>query len=61
MTTTTQNVRQQTAVKKVSVKKRTSALKVALRAIYWIIVFAVIAVVGFIAFEAFWTYYSNSR
>ena len=60
MTTTTQNVRPQTAVKKVS-KKRTSTLKVALRAIYWIIVVAVIAVVGFIAFEAFWTYYSNSR
>ncbi|HCU66115.1 MAG TPA: hypothetical protein DF774_10185 [Rheinheimera sp.] len=61
MTTTTQNVRPQTAVKKVSIKKRTSTLKVALRAIYWIIVVAVIAVVGFIAFEAFWTYYSNSR
>ena len=61
MTTTTQNARPQPAVKKVSIKKRTSALKVALRAIYWIIVVAVIAVVGFIAFEAFWTYYSNSR
>ncbi|MCT6699397.1 hypothetical protein [Rheinheimera sp. 4Y26] len=61
MTSTTQHVRQQAAVKKVSIKKRTSALKVALRAIYWIIVFAVIAVVGFISFEAFWTYYSNSR
>lgn len=61
MTTTTQNVRQQAAIKKSQLKKRTSALKVALRAIYWIIVVAVIAVVGFIAFEAFWTYYSNSR
>ena len=61
MTTTTQNARQPAAVKKVRIKKRTSALKVALRAIYWIVVMAVIAVVGFIAFEAFWTYYSNSR
>ncbi len=61
MTTTTQNARQPAAVKKVRIKKRTSALKVALRAIYWIIVMAVIAVIGFIAFEAFWTYYSNSR
>ena len=61
MTTTTQNAKPQAAIKKVSIKKRTSTLKVTLRAIYWVIVFTVIAVVGFIAFEAFWTYYSNSR
>jgi hypothetical protein len=61
MTTTTQNTRSQPSVKKVSVKKRTSTLKVALRAIYWVIVVTVLGVVGFIGFEAFWTYYSNSR
>ncbi len=61
MTTTTENTRQQPAVKNVKMKKRTSTLKVTLRAIYWFIVVAVIGVVGFIGFEAFWTYYSNSR
>lgn len=58
---TTDASQQQSQAKKSRVKTRTSLLKVALRATYWIIVIAVIAVVAFISFEAFWTYYSNSK
>ena len=49
------------AVKKVVRKQRLSMTKLMLRWAYWLIILAVVAVVGFVIFEAAWIWYSNTR
>ena len=47
--------------KKVVRKERLSLTKLALRWVYWLIILAVIGVVGFVIFEAAWIWYTNTR
>lgn len=48
--------------KRVSVRKtRTSPVKVFLRAVYWLLILSVLAVVVYISFEAGWLIYSNQQ
>ncbi len=47
--------------KKVVVKRtRTSPVKVFLRAVYWLIILSVVAIVLYISFEAGWMIYKNT-
>lgn len=48
-------------VKKVVRKERVSMTKLMLRWAYWLIILAVVGVVGFVIFEAAWIWYSNTR
>lgn len=58
----TQAVEQpKTTVKKVVRKQHLSITKLMLRFVYWLIIISVIAVVGFVIFEAAWLWYSNTR
>ena len=47
--------------KKVVRKERVSMTKLMLRWAYWLIILAVVGVVGFVIFEAAWLWYSNTR
>ncbi|OBP15006.1 hypothetical protein A5320_06280 [Rheinheimera sp. SA_1] len=48
-------------IKKVVRKERVSMTKLMLRWAYWLIILAVVGVVGFVIFEAAWLWYSNTR
>jgi cell division septal protein FtsQ len=48
-------------IKKVVRKERVSMTKLMLRWAYWLIILAVVGVVGFVIFEAAWIWYSNTR
>ncbi len=48
-----------TVTKKVLVQK--NPLKQALRVVYWLVLLAVATVVGGLLFDAYWTFYSNTR
>ena len=48
-------------VKKVVRKERVSMTKLMLRWAYWLIILAVVGVVGFVIFEAAWIWYTNTR
>lgn len=50
-----------TVTKKVVRKERVSMTKLLLRWTYWLIILAVVGVVGFVIFEAAWIWYSNTR
>lgn len=58
-TTQTDKTERNTVTKKVLVQK--NPLKQALRLVYWLLLLAVAAVVGGLLFDAYWTYYSNTR
>lgn len=47
--------------KKVVRKERLSVTKLMLRWAYWLIITAVVGVVGFVIFEAAWIWYINTR
>ncbi len=48
-----------TVTKKITLKK--SPLKSALKIVYWLLLFGIAVVVGSLLFDAYWTYYSNTR
>ena len=48
-------------IKKVVRKERVSMTKLMLRWAYWLIILAVVGVIGFVIFEAAWLWYSNTR
>jgi len=48
-------------MKKVVRKERVSMTKLMLRWAYWLIILAVVGVIGFVVFEAAWIWYSNTR
>lgn len=48
-----------TVTKTVVVKK--SPLKSALRVVYWLLLVGIFAVAGSLMFDAYWTFYSNTR
>lgn len=48
-----------TVSKTVVVKK--NPLKSALKVVYWLLLLGILAVVGGLLFDAYWTYYSNTR
>lgn len=48
-------------IKKVVRKERVSLTKLMLRWAYWLIILAVVGVIGFVVFEAAWLWYSNTR
>ncbi len=48
-------------IKKVVRKERVSMTKLMLRWAYWLIILAVVGVIGFVIFEAAWIWYTNTR
>lgn len=58
-TAKTDKTESKTVTKKVLVQK--NPLKQALRVVYWLVLLAVATVVAGLLFDAYWTYYSNTR